>query len=194
MPRANRCLALIEPLAVGWHAAKVSPHRPGHAVLVLGGGPIGLAVIQCLKAQGAQLIIVSEVSEIRKNRAREFGASCVVDPTKEDLVATCSRLSKGRGVAVAFDAAGVQVALNQAVDCLTYHGTLVNLALWESRPTLDLNQIVFREKKLQGVIAYERGDFEEVMQAITMGSIQPERMITNKITVWSFPLKEFNID
>lgn len=54
--------ALIEPLAVAWHAVETSPFKKGDSVLVLGGGPIGLSVILALLAKGCTNIIVSEVS------------------------------------------------------------------------------------------------------------------------------------
>lgn len=43
--------ALIEPLAVSWHAVNVSPFKPGHNVLIVGGGPIGIGILQVLKLQ-----------------------------------------------------------------------------------------------------------------------------------------------
>jgi threonine dehydrogenase-like Zn-dependent dehydrogenase len=101
--------ALVEPLAVGWHAVKCSPMRAGDTVLILGGGPIGLSVIQAAKAKGAGKIIVSEVAERRKEYATEFGADLIIDPVKEDIVARIREITKGKGVDVVYDAAGVQV-------------------------------------------------------------------------------------
>ena len=91
---------------MGWHAVKVSPLKPGDHVLVLGGGPIGLCVIQALKAQGAENIIVSEMAGKRKEFAKQFGATHVLDPTKDDIAARCRELSDGEGVHVVFDCAG----------------------------------------------------------------------------------------
>ena len=54
--------ALIEPLAVGWHAVATSPFKDGDDVLILGGGPIGLSVLLALKAKGCKNIIVAEAS------------------------------------------------------------------------------------------------------------------------------------
>jgi threonine dehydrogenase-like Zn-dependent dehydrogenase len=54
--------ALVEPLAVGWHAVSTSPYKDGDSVLVLGGGPIGLAVILALLAKGCKTVICAEVS------------------------------------------------------------------------------------------------------------------------------------
>lgn len=66
--------ALIEPLAVGWHAVRQSPLKQGDDILILGGGPIGIAVIQALRARGCGKIIVSELSASRQRFAKQFGA------------------------------------------------------------------------------------------------------------------------
>lgn len=142
--------ALVEPLAVGWHAVAISPYKDGDAVLVLGGGPIGLSVIQALVGRGCKNIIVSEVSRRRREFAQEFGAHHVVDPTTTDVVAEVERLTGGEGADLGFDAAGVQVAVDTAFKAIKARGMLVNIAVWEKRATLNMNDIVFRERAYMG--------------------------------------------
>lgn len=134
----------MEPLSVGWHAVDVSPFKKGDSVLILGGGPIGLAVIHALKAKGAEKIIVSEVAPRRKEFAKQFGAHYVLDPTKDDVVARVKEICEGVGVNVAFDAAGVQAGLDTAILAIRARGTLVNIAIWEKSATIIPNHLVFR--------------------------------------------------
>lgn len=129
---------------MAWHAVNISPFKKGDSTLILGGGPIGLAVIQALKARGATKIIVSEVSPKRKDFARQFGAHYVLDPTKDDIVARVREICDGRGANVAFDAAGVQAGLDQAIQSIRARGTLVNIAIWEKTATITPNMLVFR--------------------------------------------------
>ncbi|KAK1063231.1 hypothetical protein LTR74_009662 [Friedmanniomyces endolithicus] len=174
--------ALVEPLAVGWHAVNASPFKPSDSVLVLGGGPIGLAVIQALRARGCKQIIVSEVSQMRKEFAKEFGAHHVLDPTKDDIVAKCRELADGQGVNVSFDAAGVQAGLDQAILALRARGTHVNIAIWEKRCNFFPNDLVFREKTYMAVATYVKGDFEDVISAISDGRLDMcKKMITKRI-------------
>ena len=107
---------------------KISPFKEGDAVLILGGGPIGIAVILALQAKGASKIIVSEPSKRRQEYAKKFGAHYVIDPTKEDVVKRCRELCDQQGVHVAYDCAGVQVGLDQAVHATRARGTIVNIA------------------------------------------------------------------
>ncbi|KAL2055899.1 hypothetical protein ABVK25_003541 [Lepraria finkii] len=173
--------ALVEPIAVAWHAINISPFKKGDSVLILGGGPIGLAVIQCLKAKGAGKILVSEMASRRKEFARRFGADYVLDPSKDDIVARVRETCDGQGANVAFDAAGVQAGLDQAIQAIRARGTLVNIAIWEKTATISPNWLCFRERKYMGVATYQAGDFQDVLDAISSGQLKPESMITKKI-------------
>ncbi len=175
-------IALVEPLAVGWHAVNISPFKPTDSVLVLGGGPIGLAVVQALRARGCPQIFVSEVSAMRKQYASDFGAHIVLDPTKEDIVARCRELCGGSGVHVAFDCAGVQQGMDQAILAVRARGTLVNIAIWDKHVKLWPNDFNFRERGYMGVATYVKGDYEEVIKAISDGRLDKcHKMITKRI-------------
>jgi threonine dehydrogenase-like Zn-dependent dehydrogenase len=150
-------------------------------VLVLGGGPIGLAVVLALKAKGVKKIIVSEVAERRKQFAKDLGAQHILDPSKDDIPARCRELCDGQGVHKVFDAAGVQAGLDAAVDAVRARGTIINIAVWEKPVTLDMKKVTFRERKYIGIACYAEGDFQEVMDAIADGSLKPQSMITKKI-------------
>ncbi|KAI1624426.1 hypothetical protein EDD37DRAFT_630983 [Exophiala viscosa] len=173
--------ALIEPLAVGWHAVDISPYKDGDAALVLGGGPIGLAVVQALVGKGCKNIIVSEVSGKRREFAKQFGAHHVIDPVKSDIVEEVEKLTNDEGADVAFDAAGVQIAVDTAFKAIKARGTLVNIAVWEKRATLNMNDVTFRERRYLGIATYSLGDFEAVIKAISSGAMKPEGMITKVI-------------
>lgn len=174
--------ALTEPLAVGWHAVNLSPYKDGDSVLILGGGPIGLAVLQALRARGCKQIIVSEISSMRKQFAKDFGAHIIIDPSKEDIVARCRELCDNKGVNVCFDAAGVQPAMEDAVRAVRARGTFVNIAIWEKQARINTNDFNFRERHYVGVATYMAGDFDEVLAALSDGRLDmSSKMITKRI-------------
>lgn len=158
---------------MAWHAVNLSPFKKGDSVLVLGGGPIGLAVVQTLKARGAGKIIVSEPASRRREFAKEFGAHHVLNPITEDVVAKVRELCDGRGANLAFDAAGVQKGVDQAILAIRARGTLVNIAVWDKSISLHPNNLVFRERNYIGVATYVQGDFEDVINAIARGRSLP---------------------
>ncbi len=74
---------LTEPLAIGWHAVRRAEIKKGDVAIVIGCGPVGLAVICMLKAQGVRTIVASDFSPGRRELASECGADVVVDPSEE---------------------------------------------------------------------------------------------------------------
>ncbi|KPI39589.1 (R,R)-butanediol dehydrogenase [Cyphellophora attinorum] len=175
--------ALVEPLAVAWHAVDQYELRKGDAALVLGAGPIGLSVIQCLKARGAETIIVAEVAAERKAFAKHFGATHIVDPTKEDVAGKAKEITGGKGVDVALDCAGVAASIKSEVAAVRVRGTVVNVAIWEKEVPVQPNWFVFGEKSYKAVLGYLQKDFAGVVKALGDGKLQPTKMITSKIRV-----------
>ncbi|GKZ75929.1 hypothetical protein CBS63078_706 [Aspergillus niger] len=173
--------ALVEPLAVAWHAVNISPFKPNDNVLVLGGGPVGIGIIQVLELQGAKNIMVAELTENRKRFASNYGATHILDPREVDVAAKVRELTDGVGVDVVFDTAGVEVALNGAIAACRTHGTIVNIAVWEKRPAIRVNELMYSEVNYTGSALYDESAFREVIRALSYGQLKPERMVTSKI-------------
>ncbi|KAF1996800.1 GroES-like protein [Amniculicola lignicola CBS 123094] len=173
--------ALVEPLSVAWHAITASPHHPDSTVLVLGGGPIGLAVVQCLVALKTRKVIMSEVSGTRQKFAEEFGAHHILNPKECDVIATSKELSGGGGPDVVFDCAGVPASIKTACQAVKAKGTVVNVAIWEKEVPFQPNMLVFKEAMYTAVLGYQRKDFQAVIDHIADGTLKPSKMITSKI-------------
>lgn len=173
--------ALVEPLSVAWHAISAAPLTEDSVVLVLGGGPIGLAIVQCLVAKGVRKIITSEVSGSRQRFAREFGAHHVLCPKTYDIVKTSKALSGNMGPDVVFDCAGVPSSLTTACTAVKPHGTVVNVAIWEKEVPFNPNMLVMRESKYTAVLGYQKQDFQAVIDLLAAGKLKPSKMITRKI-------------
>ena len=75
--------ALTEPMAIGWHAVRRAEVKKGTVAIVVGCGPIGLAVICALKARGVRTVIASDLSRGRRALATACGADLVVDPRRD---------------------------------------------------------------------------------------------------------------
>jgi threonine dehydrogenase-like Zn-dependent dehydrogenase len=165
--------ALVEPLAVAWHAVKNSPIQKGDDTLVIGAGPVGLAVIQVLKAWGARTIVVSELSTRRKQLASEFGATHLLDPRAPDVVARCREICGGEGPAIVLDVAGVQSGLDLALTASRPGATIVNIATWREQPRINSIALLTGEKRYVGTMVHVKEDFAQVIQAIGSGASIP---------------------
>ena len=123
--------AVIEPLVVCHHAAKAAGIKlQGLKVLILGGGPVGSALIPILRAQEVDKIFLSEPTTKRKEQNEEV-VDRTIDPKTEKVGDVCRELTNGKGVDVVFDCAGVQPGLEAGFDALKHAGVFVNVAVWE---------------------------------------------------------------
>jgi threonine dehydrogenase-like Zn-dependent dehydrogenase len=111
---APEIAALTEPMAVGWHAVRRGEVGKGDVAIVIGCGPIGLAVICLLKAQGVRTVIASDFSPGRRALATACGADSVVDPAQDSPYAAASGHGHLQGITDAFDlAVGMLEKLNR---------------------------------------------------------------------------------
>ncbi len=171
--------ALVEPAAVALHAVRMSKLKAGDKAAVFGAGPIGLLVIEALRAAGASEIYVVELSPQRAEKALELGANVVIDPSKQDAVATIRELSKG-GVDVSFEVTGVPVVLKQCIDATRYEGETIIVSIWEGEASFHPNKVVLAERNVKGIIAY-RHIFPAVMELMTQGYFQADKLVTKRI-------------
>lgn len=165
--------ALVEPMAVAWHAVRRSGVQAGQTALIAGAGPIGIGVWFALRARGVQDVIVTELSEQRRTALAGLGASNLVDPANEDVAARVAELAPG-GVDVAFDAAGAGPATLSALASLTPGGRLVVVALHERAMEFNPTMLVMAETEIAGALAYLQQDFDEVIAAMADGKYSTE--------------------
>ncbi|KIW00777.1 chlorophyll synthesis pathway protein BchC [Verruconis gallopava] len=175
--------ALVEPLAVAWHATAAAPLNVDDTALIMGGGPIGLAVVQCLRAQGLKNIIVAEIASRRQEFAKSFGAAHVINPISDNVVEISRKLSNGTGPDVVFDCAGVPASLKTSCNAVKARGTVVNVAIWEKEVPFNPCWLVFKEASYTGVLGYQHQDWIAVLEHLRDGSLRPENMITSKISL-----------
>ncbi|KAL3495796.1 chaperonin 10-like protein [Aspergillus germanicus] len=183
--------ALVEPLTVAWHAVSRSPVSTAKTALVVGGGPIGLAIVQVLKAHGVQTIIVAEVSAQRREYAKTLGATHVFNPLTENVISEIRGLTNDAGADISFECSGVQAGFDTAMGGIRVRGTTAIVSLWEKKPVIDAFDVVSYEKHVVGAAICEDGDFESVIQAIAEGKINPRPMITSKIRMEDVEEKGF---
>lgn len=124
--------ALIEPLVVGRHALKATgiSDFQDTTVLIIGGGPVGLAVIFNLRARGANKIFVSEPALKRQQQTADL-ADEVFSPIHVNVGQRCRDLTGGKGVDLVIDCAGIAPGLKDGMDALRSGGTYLNVAGWE---------------------------------------------------------------
>jgi (R,R)-butanediol dehydrogenase/meso-butanediol dehydrogenase/diacetyl reductase len=183
--------ALVEPAAVALHAVRVSTIKAGDTAAVFGAGPIGLMVIEALRAAGASKIYVVEPSKERRAKAMELGATRSMDPNDCDVVAEI-RAATGSGVNVAFEVTGVPQVLAQVIDCTRHEGQALIVSIWEKEASFQPNTIVLSERQIKGTIAY-RNVYPAVMELMTRGYFQVENLVTKRIELDDIVAEGFDV-
>lgn len=195
--RPNQCVALprsasladgaiIEPLAVALHGVRLSGLAAGQTALVLGAGPIGLAVAFWARALGAAKVVVQDVADWQRTRALQMGADAfVVDP--DDPVAASDRAFGGVKPDVVFECVGIPGLIAQAVNQVRNRGTILLLGLCTRPDTFNSFAMLQKEVRLVTSAFFTRADYEDALDALSAGAVEPRLMVTGTITLDDTP-------
>ena len=175
--------ALIEPLAVGFHAANPGGAHIGQKAVVFGSGCIGLMCLLALKAEGVTEVYVVDVIDKRLEKAMELGAAGVINSSKEDAVERIMELAGGYGVDLAIDTAGADVTINQGIRMVKPGGTIVCVGYSRSgKVTLDMSVALNKEITFRTVFRY-RHIYPMAIAAVSSGLINLRNVVTDTFTL-----------
>ncbi len=194
--RSNQCVklpasasladgAIVEPLAVAHHGIVMSGLKAGDKVLVLGAGPIGLAVAFWAKRAGAAAVVVQDIATHQETRALAMGATAfAVDPA--DPVSSAERALGGKADIV-FECAGVPGLIAQAVNQVRTRGTILLLGLCTKPDTFNSFAMLSKEVRLVTSAFFTRGDFEAALDALNAGAAEPRLLVSDTISLAQTP-------
>lgn len=140
--------AMAEPIACCLHGIDLAEIKPGHHVLVIGGGAIGLIMAQLARLSGAASVIVSEPIEMRRKIALEIGADGVIDPIHEDVKTRFMELTGFDGAEVIIECVGKPIAVQQAINAAAKGAMLMLFSVPGVKDTLQLPLFDIFKKEL----------------------------------------------
>jgi threonine dehydrogenase-like Zn-dependent dehydrogenase len=154
--------ALVEPMAVGYHAVRRGMPRPEDRVLVIGGGPIGQACLLAARRLGVQALALSDVSPSRRNLCARLGAE-VVDPSAGNLPeAVADRL--GGPATLVVDAVGVSPTVADAFAASGLGSRIVLVGMGSLRLELSAYALSTEERSLIGSFTYNAAEFADTAE------------------------------
>lgn len=178
--------ALVEPLAVGLHAVRGSARGlSGKNVLVIGAGPIGLAVALWSRLFGARQVIVSELEPGRAQLAMKYGATGTINP-RDNLPEQFATLA-GAQADVIFECVGVPGMIAHAIDVAPFGAEVVVVGFCMDRDSFMPAAAMVKELTMQFVIGHEKPDFQLVVDMLAAGRLDVEDMITDIFAFDQFP-------
>jgi threonine dehydrogenase-like Zn-dependent dehydrogenase len=190
--------ALTEPMAVGLHAVNMARIQPDDAPLVIGCGPVGLAVIAALRLTPGRPIVAADFSPRRRALAEALGADIVVDPavgspwTQWAEMATWRDSSKApvlppwvpgppQRPAVVFECVGVPAVLDQLMGAAPRGTRIVVVGVCMEPDTIHPMLGISKELAFQFVLGYTADEFEETLGFIASGAIPTAPLITGRV-------------
>ena len=196
LTRPNQCVklpvdvsladgAIIEPLAVALHGVNLSGMKAGDKVLILGAGPIGLAVAFWARRMGAAKVAVQDIADFQRERALVMGADVfVVDPV--DPVGS-AEAGLGGKADIVFECVGISGLIDQAVQQVRNRGTILLLGLCTRPDTFNSFAMLQKEVRLVTSAFFTRGEYEAALDALAKGAIEPRLLVTDTISLEATP-------
>lgn len=171
--------ALIEPLAVGFHAAMQGEAHAGQVAVVTGAGCIGLVTMMALKAVGVSKVYVIDIMQKRLDKALELGADGIINSKDTDAVAEIMKLTNGKGCDLAIETAGTEITTRQCID-MVKKGTNIVLVGYSKtgEMTLPMSLVLDKELTFKTVFRY-RHIYPMAIDAVASGKVNLKGIVTN---------------
>jgi len=196
LTRPNQCIrlptdlslsdgAIIEPLAVALHGVNLAGLKAGDKVLVLGAGPIGLAVAFWARRMGAGQVAVQDIADFQRDRALGMGADVfVVDPA--DPVGS-AEAGLGGKADIVFECVGIPGLIDQAVRQVRNRGTVLLLGLCTRPDPIDSFAMLQKEVRLVTSAFFTVPEYRASLDALAEGAIEPRLLVTETISLADTP-------
>jgi 2-desacetyl-2-hydroxyethyl bacteriochlorophyllide A dehydrogenase len=172
-----KTLALIEPFSIGYHAINRGDVKAGDKVLIMGAGPIGIFAMISAVLKGAE-VYVADVLQRRLELAKELGAAGTINSGKENLVEKVKEITKGCGMDVTVEAAGLPVTFLNCIDNVCFGGKLILIGNGKKETTFNHSILLKKELDVYGS-RNSLHDFEPLVEIVNSGKVDINKLITD---------------
>jgi threonine dehydrogenase-like Zn-dependent dehydrogenase len=176
----TECAALTEPMAVGAHAVAMARLAAGDAAVVVGCGPVGLAVIAALRLHRVEPIVAADFSPLRRELALTMGAHAVVDPAERSVMDAYGELAEAKP-AVLFECVGVPGMIDRIMTDAPHGARIIVAGVCMEPDRIQPFVGVSKELQLQFVVAYQPAEFASTLRAIAEGELDVAPLITGRV-------------
>jgi len=179
--------AMVEPLATGLMLIREAELHIGDRVLVIGGGPIGLATVLWARFYGARRIVMSEMVAARLDLAEQMGATDRIDASAVDDVGIEVESLLGQPPDVVIECVGRPGVLAQSIDIVRHGGTVIAGGVCMRPDTIDHVAAYTKEPTVRFPATYSKAENEFVMEMVAAGRIDPTPMLSHRVTLDELP-------
>ena len=169
--------AMVEPLAVGVHAATKAQVKPGDVALVIGAGPIGLVTALSALAAGCAQVFVSDIDDASWSSPRRSAPITPINVARQDLVKEILAATDGWGVEIVFECSGSPRGAEGIFDPLCPGGRVVFIGVQMHPINYDVGKAMVREARVEHVFRYAHV-FPRCVAMLSSGAIDVKPLIT----------------
>lgn len=173
-----KTLALIEPFSIGYHAVSRGHVKPGHKVLVIGAGAIGIFAAISAKLKGAE-VYISDVFEKRLENALKFGVDGIIDVSKEDLLERTKEITNGNGFDICIEAVGQSATFLNCIDAAAFGADIILIGNGKKETTFNHSILLKKELNIYGSRNALKKDFLELIDLISSGKINVDHIVSD---------------
>ena len=170
--------AMVEPAAVAVHAVRRAGDVAGLRIAVLGAGPIGILVAQAAKALGAASVLITDISDLRLDKARACGADFAVHTGKKNFGEALSEAFGPDKADIIYDCAGNDTTMGQAITYARKGSTIILVAVYAGMAHVDLAVLNDHELDLNTTMMYRHEDYADAIRLIESGKIKLEPLMS----------------
>lgn len=174
-------LALIEPLSIGAHAIRRAVIKKDEVVVVVGAGPIGLAVMEFARIAGGKIIAIDVNDKRLQFCKNKLKTEHIINATTENAIERVRKITNGDMASIVIDATGNLTAINNGINYLAHGGKYILVGLQKQDFSFSHPEFHKREATLMSSRNATRADFEQVINAIKSGLIEPRKYITHRV-------------
>jgi 2-desacetyl-2-hydroxyethyl bacteriochlorophyllide A dehydrogenase len=174
-----KTLTLIEPFCISYHGVSRANVKKGDKVLVIGAGTIGVLAAVAAKALGAT-VYLSDIAPKKLEYAKQFGIDgTILNDSSESLETKVNEITDHNGFDVTIEAVGLPSTFQNCIDSAAFGGRVVQIGVGKNN--LDFNFTLLQKKELNvfGSRNALKKDFEELIDLISQGNFDIEKVITN---------------
>lgn len=176
--------ALMEPLSVAVHANKIAKMKFGTRCVVFGAGPIGLLVGKVASVFGATDVVFVDLSETKLERARQFGATHVVNsgglPHGVTVDSVIKKEIGKKGADIIFECSGAQACIRTGIEACKVGGTFIQVGMGQEEIQFPISMIPTKELTFQGCLRYCQGDYSDSIELVSSGKLSLKPLITHR--------------
>lgn len=163
--------AMIEPLAVAVHGVKQVGDVQGMNIVVIGAGPIGNLVAQTAKGMGAAKVMITDVSDLRLEKAKECGIDVCVNTAKTDFGEAMLAAFGPDKADVIYDCAGNNITMGQAIKHARKGSTIVLVAVFAGMAEIDLAVANDHELDIKSTMMYRHDDYIDGIRLVNENKV-----------------------